>query len=182
DRLRAIGPLAQSVASSEDLNLFSEELPFDNQLITRIRDAEKDRRLVVVLADMFSVDLPVFRDVLREFDKQNFENCSVLIPRNDRDPDAGQLGPVAAEALGRILYFRTRLNNRVYYRDGIRSEDDLRTQLRDVLTVLRAEIINRMAPAAPVPPGGSKPTISGPGGGNGSRMPAEPVAGGGSGG
>jgi hypothetical protein len=92
----------------------------------------------------------------------------VLVPWNDNDLETTQKRALLEQALQETFYFRAspNLKNPLHFRDSIHSEEDLRKQLREVLTRLKDEIINKAEISRPLPSGGEKPIISGPGGGS----------------
>jgi hypothetical protein len=88
----------------------------------------------------------------------------VIVPWNDADPDTQTQNQRLRDALNVAFRFRSRNPNDLYFRAPINNEEDLRKQLVDVLTRLRAEIINKSTPApGAVPAGGVRPSITGPG-------------------
>ncbi len=161
-KLRPIGALAQGVAASEDLDFFSEELPFSAQLPQDVRNAENQANIVVLVVDGWTATLPSYDQILEQFDKEGYFNCSVLVPWNDADAETAQQR-AALEAQVRSV-FRRHSRHPLYFRDAITSEEDLREQLRDVLIRLKAEVFNQAPVSRPVPNGGVKPVVSGPGG------------------
>jgi hypothetical protein len=52
--------------------------------------------------------------------------------------------------------------NPMFYRDGIRSVDELRRSLGDVLTRLKEEIKKRAPVSMPIPAGPAKSVVTGP--------------------
>jgi FxsC-like protein len=161
-KTKPIGALAQSVAASEDLDFFSEELPFSKRLPQEVRDAEKQANIVVLVVDSWTVTLPDYNQILQQFDEEGYFNCSVLIPWNDADIETAQQR-AALEAQVRSV-FRRQSRLPLYFRDSITSEEELKAQLRDVLIRLKAEVFNQAPVSRPVPRGGTKPVVEGPGG------------------
>jgi FxsC-like protein len=168
ERPRPIRAVVENVASGEDLDFYSEELPFSNSLADDVRRAEEERKIVVLLVDSWTAGLSSYKQVLQTFDRQNYLNCSVLVPWNDSDLETTQKRALLEQTLQETFYFRAspNLKNPLHFRDSIHSEEDLRKQLREVLTRLKDEIINKAEISRPLPSGGEKPIISGPGGGS----------------
>jgi len=165
EKARPIRAVVENVASGEDLDFYSEELPFSSNLAEDIRRAEGERKIVVLLVDSWTAGLPNYKEVLQTFDRQNYLNCSVIVPWNDSDLETTQKRALLEQTLQETFYFRARPNvkNPLHFRDAVHSEEDLRKQLREVLTRLKDEIINKAEVSRPLPSGGEKPIISGPG-------------------
>jgi FxsC-like protein len=165
---RTIGAVAPQVASSDEIGMISHEMPLSPDLDVQVRRCEEKRQLVVVLLDAWTAKLKSYGDILRKLDQQNYINCSVLIPWNEGDPDTAKTGEHLKEAVRNTLYHRFKNAGDLFLRHEIRGVPELREQLADVLVRLRAEVINRTHPeAAVLPPGGARPSISGPGGQHG---------------
>lgn len=161
---KKIGSIAKQTAATDELNLWSEQMEITAALPNQIRDAEKQRELVVMFIDSWTAALPRYQATLQAFDQQNYLNCSVIVPWNDTDPDTKANGQKLLGALNTAFRFRAQWQNDLYFRAPVKSEEDLRKQLVDVLTRLRAEIINKSVPEPGViPSGGARPLITGPG-------------------
>ena len=159
-----IGPFVQHIVSDKELGFTSDELQFSSDLVKEIQQAWDDRKIVVILVDGWSVDWrKSYQDILKEFDKQNFFNCTVLVPWNTQDPLIDQQGNTILQTLKDTFYFRQLPGNSIFYRDNIRDADELRNALRDVLTRIRAEIRKRAEITRPIPLEITKPIIAGPG-------------------
>jgi FxsC-like protein len=161
--VRTVGAMAQNVASSDQLNMMSSELPLTADLADQVRRLERDRQLVVMLLDRWAAQVPGHAAALRSFDDQNYVNCSVLIPHN-HDAESAACEQALALRLRQTLRHWVDSRNSLHLRAGIGSEDDFRLQLQDVLTRLRAEVITDSDASSPLPAGGARPTISATGG------------------
>jgi FxsC-like protein len=161
---RKIGSIAKQTAANDELNLWSDQLEISTALPDKIRDAEKRRELVVMFVDSWTTKLANYLSTLQAFDRQNYFNTSVIVPWNDQDPETKKNDLTLMNALKTALQFRCSNQNDLYYRALVKTEEDLRAQLSDILTRLRAEVINKSVPAeGAVPPGAAKPVITGPG-------------------
>jgi FxsC-like protein len=162
--MSAIGPFVQHIVSDQELGFTSDELTFSPNLVSDIEDAWADRKIVIILVDGWSVnwDTGYYQEVLQNFDKQNFFNCSVLVPWNDQDPFITKEGQTILQTLKKTFYFKG-TGNPIFYRDSIRKPEDLRDALRDVLTRIKAVIRSEAKISRPVPRDKGKPVISGPG-------------------
>lgn len=161
-RNRRIGALAPHVATGEDLDFSPDEVPFSKDLVNEIKKARDDHNLVVLLVDCWTAGHPDYQAILQDFDQQNYQNCSVIILWDELDPETAQQEKLLRDNLRTIFKFRRLMNNSPFYRDSIRTEDELRKQLSDVLTSLRAEIINNrnFQITRPIPLGTEKPIIN----------------------
>jgi FxsC-like protein len=156
--------LVQNFVSSDDLDFTSEELQFGANLVAEIEDAWRKRQIVVLIVDGWSLQWSAdYRSILNQLDRRLDYHWCVLVPRNEKDTDAARLRAQIDAAVGQTFDRHANLApNPLFYRDNISSADDLRTQLRDVLTKLKEEIKKRAPVDMPVPPGPSKTVITGP--------------------
>lgn len=160
-RARPIRAIAQWVASGEDLSLYSEELPFTRDLGNEVRQAEDLRNVVVVFVDPWTAGLDSYRATLQAFDRQNYINGSIVLPRNDQDPETKGNLAVLDQNVESAFFFHRNLGP-LFFREPVRSEDELTTALRDILVRIRAEIINKAEVTRKVPAGREKPSVTGP--------------------
>jgi FxsC-like protein len=157
-----IGPFVQHVVSDKELGFTSDELAFSSNLVEDIQNAWAERKIVIILVDAWSVNWG-YQQVLQDFDRQNFFNCSVLVPWNDEDLVTKMQGQTILDNLQQTFYFRTSAKNSIFYRDSIRKPEDLRDALRDILTRIKAEIRKHAEISRPLPRDINKPVITGPG-------------------
>ncbi|GAB3245555.1 TIR domain-containing protein [Chitinimonas naiadis] len=146
--------IARQTAIADGIELDSDELAFGAELLADMRKAQAARQPVVMFVDGWSAQLPTFRQKLQQIDAEQFDNCSVIVPRNEEDSE--ELEQTVAQVFANHIGHR----NAVFFRNRVGSEAELRKQLGDVLTRLRAEIINKSAPTLPIPGGGTRPIIS----------------------
>jgi hypothetical protein len=101
--------------------------------------------------------------VLSQLDGRLDYHWCVLVPKNEKDPDAtlvrGQIEAAISQTFDRHANLA---RNPLFYRDNIRSASDLKKELGDVLTKLKEEIKKRASVDMPVPAGPSKTVITGP--------------------
>ncbi len=157
----AIGPYVQHIASDRDLGFTSDMLAFSPNLKDEIEKAWEERKIIILLVDSWSVDYePIYQNVLQGFDKENYINCSVIVPWNDSDEDTANRKEQIEQTLDKTFYYRrTTIRNPIFYRDSIRSADELRDTLREILVRIKAEMRNRAEVERPLPAPGQKPTI-----------------------
>ncbi len=162
---RSVGAIAPQVAGSDEIGMIPHELPLSTDLENQVRHYEEKRQLVVLLLDGWTVQLQKYREALRRLDQQNYINCSILIPVNPVDAEASQPALPLDQTVRETLYHRFKTAGDLFLRPEIRDLPTLRQQIGDVLIRLRAEVINRThPPAADLPAGGTRPTVTGPGG------------------
>jgi FxsC-like protein len=160
---RPIRALVENIASAEGLEFYSEELRFSANLAQDVRNALRDRKIVVLVVDSWTARLQPYSQVLEDFDQQNYINCCVLVPWNSSDADTAQKEKELREKIESVFHFRVTSKNTLHFRDSISSEEEFAKNLREVLERLKQEIINKAEVARPVPTGGEKPIITGPG-------------------
>lgn len=154
----------QSVVANDELDFTSEEMPFGPNLLAEIDDAWQRRQIVVLIVDGWSLNWSQqYRDVLQQLDHRLDYHWCVLVPWNEQDQDSVAIRADIERVIGETFDRHANLSpNPMFYRAGIRTADDLRIALREVLTRLKEEIKKRAPLAMPIPTGPSKPTITGP--------------------
>ena len=154
----------QSIVASDELDFTSEELAFGPNLLAEIDAAWRLRQIVVLIVDGWSVQWdPQYRAVLSQLDQRLDYHWCALVPLNEQDPDYVANSAQIAKAVNQAFDRHANLaKNPMFYRDGIKSADDLKTALREVLTFLKEEIRKRAPVDMPVPAGPSKSLITGP--------------------
>lgn len=169
---RRVHPLMQNIASDPALDFSSIEVPFGTDLIARIDEAWRQRQIVVIVVDAWSLHWdaqqaqPVYRDLLQLLDGRFDYHWCVLVPWNDADGDAAAApGDQVRQAVRRTFDRHARLvPNPMFYRDAIRSVDEFRAAVAEVLTRLKEEI-RKTAPVLRVMPSGpGRAVVSGPAG------------------
>lgn len=157
----------QNIASSEGLDFTSEELRFGDDLIERIDRAWQQRQIVVLVVDAWSLHwdrqraAPRYGPLLRQLDGRFDVHWCVLVPENPHDPVvAGEREAVTASVRSVFDRHAVLAPNPLYYREGIRTVDELKHTVTDVLTRLRAEITKRAEVARPVPAGPARQVVS----------------------
>jgi FxsC-like protein len=159
----------QSVVAGDDLDFTSESLPFGANLIARIDEAWRQRQIVVLVVDPWSVHwdaqraLPEYQALLHELDGRLDYHWCVLVPWNEHDADAmAERDAITATVRSTFDRHANLAPNPMFYREGIRSADELRRSLGDVLTRLKEEIKKRAPVSMPIPAGPPKSVVTGP--------------------
>lgn len=167
DLRQRIGTLAQFIASDPALDFESDRIELSNDLAQQIRDALDEGRIVVVLVDRWSLYAsPVYQDIFRGFDQENFANCAVLLPWNPGDQELVDNKAQIDQVIGDVLHFHNSqfAPTSPYYCRDVGSVDELRQTLGTVLGQIQAEMRRAATPRRPVTPGFGRPTVAGPGG------------------
>ena len=161
--------LLQKIASGDDLDFTSTELPFGADLIDHIDKAWDQRQLVVIVIDGWSVHWdsqrpnPAYQALLRKLDGRLDYHWCVLVPWNDSDTVASaQRDAITATVRNTFDRHATLAPNPMFFRDGIRSSDELKTAVADVLTRLKEEIKKRAPVQRLIPLGPARLVVSGP--------------------
>ena len=163
DDQRRVHRLVQNFVSNDELDFTSEELPFSKSLIAQIDDAWAKRQIVVLIVDGWTVQWDAeTRRVLKELDGRLDYHWCVFVPSSDQDrsgADRAAIDRVISETFDKHANLAP---NPLFYRANIRSADDLKANLRDVLTKLKEEIKKRAEVAMPMPLGPSRAVLTGP--------------------
>jgi FxsC-like protein len=158
----------QRVAAGDDLAFTSEMMPFGPSLISRIDEAWDKRQIVVVVVDPWTVHwdahraTPEYQAVLQRLDKRLDYHWCVLVPWNESDLEAmAERDRITNTVRNTFDRHANLAPNPMFYRDGIRSADELKRVLGDVLTRLKEEIKKRAPVTMPIPVGPSKSVVTG---------------------
>ena len=105
--------------------------------------ALKENKIVAILVDPWSLQYNRYREIFKTFDQHNYQNCTVLLPWTESDPQIESRRDVIAAAVLSSFHFRKTSSNPIYFRDGINSRRALEKALREILTTLQANVRNR---------------------------------------
>jgi FxsC-like protein len=160
----------QSIVAGDDLDFTSEAMPFGPNLIARVDEAWRQRQIVVLIVDPWSLHWdakkrasPEYQALLRALDARLDYHWCVLVPWNEADADAmAERDAITATVRDTFDRHANLAPNPMFYRDGIASADELRRTLGDVLTRLKEEIKKRAPVAMPIPSGPPKSVVTGP--------------------
>jgi FxsC-like protein len=125
----SVGIVAQSVASL--CERYFSEMPVDAKLIDRIKTATQEP--VFVIADAWSLELPIFRDVMRELDRNITDTCALVIPWNAPDDETEQHRQDLKEQLRNTFKYRASVGKLLHYWGEVESADDLKARLLDMM-------------------------------------------------
>lgn len=135
----AIGLLAQETASKLKLRYL--ELEPSEDVVAQIRELERAKEIVVLLADAWSIRVPRYALPLQKYDEAMLANCAVLVPWNDIDPETTGHRPALERSLRSVFPRKTELCPPCHHWDTIHSEKDLREKLERALTEVRLTVL-----------------------------------------
>jgi FxsC-like protein len=155
--------LAQEVTSREKLRY--EAVPVDAQLTSRLEQAAREHKIVVVIADAWTLGLDEYRRLMEELDRLALPNCVVLVPWNPSDPETTARKADLQKVVRLAFANRSQLDDPNLFIDGISSCTGLQTEVSKAFARVRTKLIaleevRRSAAAGPLIP---KPEVTGPG-------------------
>jgi FxsC-like protein len=96
-------------------------------LIATLRDASARKNIIAVVVDPWSLSLGNFKDFAEKFDAEAFPTSGVVVTWNEKDAETVKKLP---ELKNRIDgHFRGRIARQEYYKDGVKTPDELREAL-----------------------------------------------------
>jgi FxsC-like protein len=137
DLAEEIAILAMGVAASEKLRY--EAVPLDESLIRRLDEAERDNKVVAIIADIWTLRLEQYHRFMREYDRRSYQNCVVLIPWN-YDEETKLTEETLKQAVELTFVNRCLSRDPNTFIDTIRSPEELRTNLSRALNAARMRI------------------------------------------
>lgn len=164
--------IVQQIVLDDPLGFTSDEIPFQSQLDLKaeVEKAWSQGQLVILLVDGWTLySDSKSQKTLSDFDHNDvrgnfYYNCSVLVPWNEQDKDTDTQRVAIEATIKETFQFRSNiLNNPIYYRGSIRTREELRDALNDILTLIKAEIRVKETVTRPLPAGSEKPSVTGPG-------------------
>jgi len=139
DSDKRVGPLIQSIASSEDFDSGLFQLAPD--WTSRLDQAEKENSIIVIVVDPWTVRLAQYNSFMGEYDKRSYLNCAVLIPWNKRDNETAQNRDKLMTALQATFKSKMIVKDPKSFKEEIVSPEHLDAELRDVLMEIRRRIL-----------------------------------------
>jgi FxsC-like protein len=137
--------LASGLAVNQ--NLFYREVPADGTLMNLIEAADKRKEIVVIVVDPWTLKLSSYQDLMKEYDKRNFDNCALLVSWSADGSETEQERDELRRLVEETFEFKKDLKRRIPYRDDIRSITTLKGELIKVLANWKKK---RIASAKPV--------------------------------
>jgi len=134
--------LVQDVIQRERL-IMDGEIPLDNELEERLDDAENSNKIVVILVDLWTLQLANYRKLMRDVvDPKQLVNCVIVVPWNPQDPEALNQRQTLEDLLQSTFVKRT-ANDSPDLLTQIDSATKLRDRLAAMLQVTKSKIIKR---------------------------------------
>ena len=144
-------------------------MPFGDDLLERVDAALKQRQIVVIVIDPWSLHwdaqraVPRYQPLLQRLDARLDYHWCVLVPWNENDAGIAPLREeVAAAVHATFDRHATLLPNPLFYREDISSAAELQAAVAESLTRLKEEVKKRADVARPMPAGPSRPAVTGP--------------------
>ncbi len=146
DDLTKIAVVAQRQASPR--NLVCEWVPPDGNLIDRLRQAEQDNGLAIVMIDPWSLRIQAYQTILQKFDEVLFGNCMVLVVWNLDDPhtrdERDKLAREVRDTISRHVRFSSEL-----VREDVAGADQLDREVHSALELLEGVLASDREPVRP---------------------------------
>jgi FxsC-like protein len=137
---KEIGIMASALAAEEDF--FPEPLSLDVDLIPRLEAAQRDNKIVAIIVDTWTLQVPKYRDALKAFDDRNFLNCVVLVPWNLKDSETASAQASLKDLLVKSLPKNKLTKDPKYFIDSITSPDEFRKSIGAALNTIKAQILS----------------------------------------
>ena len=132
------GILAQKIATEKKVQFVN--LEFAGHLIEKIKDAENNNSVVIIIVDPWSVTINSYKNFLSEYDNSNYINSGVIIPWDLSDGETEQ----TKEALKANLYealCHCIIGNRSGLHDDIFSIEDFEESISIAIDEARSRIM-----------------------------------------
>lgn len=160
-----VGLISQRLACGEDLT--SDFMQLDDNIIMRIKEAQRLNKIVVILVDTWTLDLEQYKKPMLAYDDRKFINCVVIVSWNNRDDEL--TGTMRSRLFNnmRFIFSNHCINPEPNCFLEISSHDELQRVLPTVLNQARArlsvkaEVVKKAEGDQAI----SKPSISTYGGG-----------------
>lgn len=151
--------LAQEIAAKEKLRY--ETVPVGANIIQQLEDAERKHKLVVVIADTWTLRLEQYRDFTRQYDDRNFLNCIVLVPWNQHDNETASSRALLEQTIKEAFPKKWIMGDPSVSLEPIGSPEDLKKHLSESLHKTRALVMQHMS-MRDVKPAKSEQTVTKP--------------------
>lgn len=139
-----VGTFAQLAATN--LNLRYSELRVHEALIQELEEARQNREAVILVADPWTMCVAEYARLMRAYDNLTLINCGVLVAWNDLDNETVAGKPMLERNLREAFPQKIVLRPPGHDWESVRSAQQLRAKLEEVLTHVRMMIIQMCAP------------------------------------
>jgi FxsC-like protein len=137
---QSAGRIAQAISGR--LNLRYQEVEVNApSFIGRIKTAASQNNVIAVVVDACTLELPRYRQWMRELDEWATANYSVVIPWNPEDTTVTRFGERLEILLRASFPARSSFNNPTYYL-RIQSLDEMQDKMASILAELRLKVID----------------------------------------
>lgn len=135
-----VGMLAQSVATSERFHY--QHVRLSEDLVQELKSAQDRRRVVVIIVDTWTLNVPRYQNLMRQIDGYNFWNLAIMIAWNDHDSETRTCRPALQTTLRQTFIGKCRIQDPLGFIDGISSAEELKSRLSATLQRIRMRIID----------------------------------------
>jgi FxsC-like protein len=135
-----IGKVAQGVTTENDFRY--RELELDKDLIVHIEEAERNKEIVVLLVDAWTVGIQGYGNILRGYDGRYFINSGALVAWGTADPETDSRRERLLQGLQAVFPRKMLQPPVAHCWEGISSEEGLRRSLESVLNVIQMNVLS----------------------------------------
>ena len=136
-----VGWIANSVALRERYRY--EPVQFDEMIVSRIEEAVRERKVVVVIVDVWTLRLDRYRMLMSELDRYNLFSCIVMAPVNIADEETRRDEPELRSLLEETFFNRHMTADPDTLAMWVSSAQELESRLADMLGKAKMRIIRR---------------------------------------
>lgn len=133
--------LTQRISVEQQLRV-RDTLPLDGNLIQRLQSAEKERRIVVIVVDTWTLRLNNYRQFMEDYDRSRFSNCIVIVPWNPKDAEVTDQRATLQATVATAFHRIKRDPVSPYFLDSVGPLDDFKAMLSQSLSRLKLELLS----------------------------------------
>jgi FxsC-like protein len=148
---KSIALFTQRAATDADLQ--HEVLPLSNALIGQLDIADDTNTIVVLIVDPWTLNVQLYQNCMKSYDKRNLVSCAVLIVWNP-DDQQDVLTPDQLQQKVRETFKNSLTNQGLYIRETISSAGELSAELVAAIVEIRRRLDVRAKLFRPIDPGG----------------------------
>ena len=131
--------VVQQVAT--EAQMYCSISPASSDLPSRIEQADRNNTLVVLIVDPWALLIPAYQSLMAQFDRVTSLNTAVLVVWSV-DPET-EKRQEQLRAYVRVTFPYRQVSRDAYFRNGIRSVDEFRSELLQSLVAMRVNLIER---------------------------------------
>jgi len=168
--------IAQRIATREKLVFRAADV--DDRLIERLNDARRQKKIVALVVDSWSLRLRRYADMVRDYDTYDCVHCIMLVCVNTEDEETLRDRDDLDAAVREVFDIKTRKKPSEQFLYPVSAADEFEEKLGSSLKKVQMDLLGRdldvlklarPAGGAPAAPGGGPPyempSLVGPGGG-----------------